>query len=123
MNPARTYAIDTSRAISETLDGETIIIDLETGCYYSMNPSGSNIWNAIANGKAIPTDDSSIANFLRMLTDDGLIAEYGSSSEIADATSFADPSLQKYTDMQEMLLADPIHDVEAAGWPELRKEE
>jgi coenzyme PQQ synthesis protein D (PqqD) len=27
------------------------------------------------------------------------------------------PVLQKYTDMQELLLLDPIHDVDDTGWP------
>ena len=30
------------------------------------------------------------------------------------------PLIEKYEDMQEMLLADPIHDVEAMGWPKLK---
>jgi hypothetical protein len=30
---------------------------------------------------------------------------------------FVIPSLQAYRDMQDMLSLDPIHDVEAAGWP------
>ena len=31
--------------------------------------------------------------------------------------SFNAPALQKYSDMQELLLLDPIHDVDEAGWP------
>ena len=31
--------------------------------------------------------------------------------------SFNPPSLNKYSDMQELLLLDPIHDVDEAGWP------
>ena len=27
--------------------------------------------------------------------------------------------LTKYTDMQELLLLDPIHEVDATGWPEI----
>ncbi len=68
----KTYTINTQKAISETLDGETIIINLETGCYYSMNPSGTTIWDAIIAGKAIPTDDPVIMNFLKILVGDGL---------------------------------------------------
>ncbi len=31
---------------------------------------------------------------------------------------FADPQLHTYTDMQEFMLVDPLHEVdEAAGWP------
>jgi len=32
-------------------------------------------------------------------------------------TEFKLPVLQKYTDMQELLLLDPIHDVDDTGWP------
>ena len=39
MPEAKTYSINASRAISENLDGETIIINLETGSYYSLNHS------------------------------------------------------------------------------------
>lgn len=31
------------------------------------------------------------------------------------------PVLNKYTDMQDLLLLDPIHEVDEAGWPEKRK--
>ena len=30
---------------------------------------------------------------------------------------FVAPQLHKYTDMQELLLLDPIHDVDQEGWP------
>lgn len=124
MNQAKTYTINTSKAISETLDGETIIINLETGSYYSMNPAGTALWSAIASGKTIPTDNPIIANFLTMLATDGLITETeAQNNELADTTVFANPNIEKYTDMQEMLLADPIHDVETAGWPNLKKED
>ena len=31
--------------------------------------------------------------------------------------------MRKYTDMRDMLLLDPVHDVEAAGWPVPRAED
>jgi len=30
---------------------------------------------------------------------------------------FSAPVLNAYTDMEELLLLDPIHDVDQAGWP------
>lgn len=30
---------------------------------------------------------------------------------------FTPPVLNKFTDMQELLLLDPIHDVDETGWP------
>jgi hypothetical protein len=35
---------------------------------------------------------------------------------------FVEPLLQKYTDMEEMLLLDPIHEVDEHGWPSARKD-
>ncbi len=123
MNSASTYRINHKKAISETLDGETIIINLETGTYYSMNPSGTALWNAIAAGQAIPVDDPTILNFIEFLKSDGLIEESAiAGTTVADTAQFVNPHAEKYTDMQEMLLADPIHDVDDAGWPNLKKD-
>jgi hypothetical protein len=36
---------------------------------------------------------------------------------VSGRLSFTHPQLQKYTDMQELLLLDPIHEVEESGWP------
>jgi hypothetical protein len=42
-------------------------------------------------------------------------------AESAKKSSFEFPVLQKYTDMEDMLLLDPIHDVDETGWPNLQK--
>ena len=34
--------------------------------------------------------------------------------------SFEAPILHKYTDMQDLLLLDPIHEVDEAGWPSVK---
>jgi biotin carboxylase len=31
---------------------------------------------------------------------------------------FAPPRVEKYTDMQDIILLDPVHEVGAAGWPQ-----
>lgn len=38
-------------------------------------------------------------------------------SKNCERIPFSPPSLNKYTDMQELLLLDPIHDVDETGWP------
>lgn len=51
-------------------------------------------------------------------------ADSGRASDGEDAGTtphrgaFEAPALHKYTDMQELLLVDPIHEVEDTGWPE-----
>ena len=132
------YRINEPKTVSETLDGEAIVINLETGSYYSMNPSGSFIWELTLSGHSVRqiseiagqrydgnpvTMGKSIAEFLVSLQQAGLIVESNKSeadapikwSEVKEA--FVIPAVEEYTDMQEMLLADPIHDVTSAGWP------
>lgn len=36
---------------------------------------------------------------------------------------FVTPALQVFTDMQDLLLLDPIHEVDPAGWPMARRED
>ena len=120
----RTYRVNTQKAISETIDKETIIINLETGSYYSMNHAGTVIWSSITKGEPVPVEDKNIIDFLQMLKSEGLVFE-GDVIErefSADISAMANPKIEKFEDMQEMLLADPIHDVESAGWPNLKKE-
>lgn len=124
MQDPKKYLVNSQKAISETIDGETIIINLETGSYYSMNLSGTALWQAISSGKTIPHDNQMVIDFIKVLLDDNLIIETADiNSEIADSSLFNSPTIEIYTDMQEMLLADPIHDVETAGWPNLKKED
>ncbi len=117
----KTYAINQSKAISEVLEGETIIIHLETGCYYSLNHDGSIIWEAVLSKKNLITNSPETISFIESLIIENLIQETAPSSESL-ALANLNPKIDKYTDMQEMLLADPIHDVDDAGWPNLKKE-
>jgi len=116
------YRINTAKAISETLDGETIIINLETGCYYSINPAGSQIWNTLIEGINLDTSSPNILTFLEQLTQEGLLIETNSEKiPVTTINPIEVPVFTKYTDMQEMLLADPVHDVDTAGWPNLKQ--
>ena len=80
----KTYKVNTGKIISETLDGETIIINLETGCYYSMNPAGSQVWNAIIQGVSLDTSLPTINTFLEQLIEENLIIE----AQGADSPSY-----------------------------------
>lgn len=121
MTPAKTYSINANRAISENLDGETIIINLETGTYYSLNHDGSAVWEAMAQEAPIDESAEAVAKFIDFVKTEGLVAESASqNSEKAPFAPGGTPTIEAYRDMQEMLLADPIHDVDTAGWPKLK---
>ncbi len=133
-----TYKINDGKVIHETLDGETIIINLENGNYYSTNASGAIIWDAIVTQYTAEQIMLSLENrysvdraelehcvqeVIQFLLAENLISDSINSEPCILAIStqkkepFLKPIIEKYEDMQEMLLADPIHDVEAMGWP------
>lgn len=135
------YSVDPARVISETIDGETIVIDLVSGAYYSLRGSAVPIWELAASG--LTRDeivgllerrfDASAAEIkaaaeplLDQLTGDGVL-ELGpetrstngnvAAARLAERDRFETPVLEKFTDMQDFLLVDPIHEVGEAGWP------
>jgi coenzyme PQQ synthesis protein D (PqqD) len=128
------------QAMHETIDGETIVIDLSTGTYYSLRGSGSTIWNAVAAGASRNAIVESLENvydgppseiaqaadaFLVQLEAEQLIAQGNGAGPSAGPTTttaetrspFEPPQLDKYEDMQDIILLDPVHMVDDQGWP------
>jgi hypothetical protein len=139
------FSVDPRRVVHETIDGETIIIQLETGTYYSLGGSGAGIWELVAKGLSIDEvvdqlghsyEESSerlaeaTADLVRELVQENLVEEADGDAAAAlpagngngDRAAFEPPTLQKYTDMQYFLLLDPIHEVEDAGWPHQKEQ-
>jgi hypothetical protein len=136
--------VNAPNVVHETIDGETILLDLNTGNYYSLDGLGALIWEYIgktgnwkktieilAAGIADNKDEiaKTVTAFVNELVDEKLLV-YGNSgnpdgdvSEIESgikqaAASFAAIRVNKYSDMQDLLLLDPIHEVDEKGWPE-----
>ena len=145
MGSAR-FSINTPHVVAETLDGEATIVDLDSGTYYALNESGSLIWDELIGGSATSEiagtfastyelDDAdatrAVQSLVDRLADANLIVEAGNTpqngagaAESSGTTSsngsrraYMEPELSTYTDMQELLLLDPIHEVDEAGWP------
>jgi hypothetical protein len=142
------YRVNVPAVVHQTIDGEAVIIHLERGLYYSLDKVGADVWAAVHIGMSVPalTDrlkdryahvgaeiDTAIAALLEELTQEELIVEDVAVLETGpeEATSpdgaswprgipFERPVLRKYTDLQDLLLLDPIHQVDEAGWPEAR---
>lgn len=135
---ATLFKISSPQITSEVVDGEVMIINLQNGQYFNINGSSLEIWAALQEGASreailaglsqrysadAPALAASLDQLLEELQKDELIAvSEGSSAELPVATeaakaSFIAPILSKFSDMQELLLLDPIHDVDDAGWP------
>ena len=137
------FRVNTPTVTHETIDGEAVIINLDSGNYYSLVEVGSFIWGIIEKGASASevqnqvlqtyqgnaTDiDRGVQELLAQLQQENLIVpvDGGAVSNHSEALplnngnekpSFNPPLLHKYSDMQELLLLDPIHDVDDAGWP------
>lgn len=141
--------VNTPQVIHETIEGEVIIINLDSGNYYSVKGCGADVWDVIQQsaGVAPPEIVSAIAarfdqppaeidvhvrRFLDELRGEGLVAEDEGDGESVPAASpggtnghvqgrvFEPPVLEKYTDMQDLVLLDPVHEVDSTGWPQPR---
>jgi len=131
------YQLNDHDVVSEVLDGEAIVIHLKSGTYYSMLASGADIWNGLLAGfsvdeiasrltRGVDSERARIVDettkFASELVSEGLIIAIDADTarpldDFEPAAEFKTPELQKYTDMQELLLVDPIHEVTDAGWP------
>jgi hypothetical protein len=140
------FRVNTPMVTHEIIDGEAVIINLDTGNYYSLVETGSLIWSLVDKG-ASTSDvqnlvqqtyqgdaadiDRGVQELLGQLQQENLIVPVDVAAAV-DLTelqqilpasnghakpSFNPPLLNKYSDMQELLLLDPIHDVDEAGWP------
>jgi hypothetical protein len=146
MEDAR-FKVNVPHVIHETIDGEVIIINLASGNYYSAKGSGAQVWNFIQRTSSTstaeivaelalhfdhPSDavDSSVTLFVHELRAEGLVADASrddaSPSPVVPAVegngsieraAFEEPVLEKYTDMVDLVLLDPVHEVAETGWP------
>jgi len=134
----RRFDVDSRRVVHETIDGETILINLQSGNYYSLSGCGSEVWGLLSGGwsdQEIAAElerrygADGVAESIHALVDDlageGLLEPGSNGSRVAanghNGGSFVPPKLEKFTDMQYFLLVDPVHEVEAAGWPHERQ--
>jgi hypothetical protein len=132
--------VNAPAVVAEIIDGEAVIMDLATGHYFSTQHAGSDIWRGIELGApqtvivrclaaaySIAPDVAAeaVSAFVDDLKERNLVLETASRPPDEEPANwiaptgrpFAVPVLHAYTDMEELLLLDPIHDVDQAGWP------
>jgi hypothetical protein len=135
------FKVNTPPVIHQTLEGEVIVVNLESGTYYSIAGTGAEVWSALEGGATADEAielmlsgyeadrawvEAAVTRFVDELLSEELIIPGDSANGAGQAASartgdaplpFTDPVLNKYTDMQELLMLDPIHEVDEQGWP------
>jgi hypothetical protein len=137
------YRVNRPKVVYEVFEDETVLINLDSGSYYSFSGSGALIWDCIIRGDSVGSVienlqerfcgmdgiGPAVEDFMRELVQENLVVEASSRAdknvkqekkESARLAQFERPVLQKYSDMQDLLLLDPIHEVDETGWPSAR---
>jgi len=133
------FGVNAPQVVFEVFDEEVVVVNLESGHYFSLRETAADIFRLAVTGAApgaisealagrFPKEREAARNSVRTFLE-ALIAEGLSSAqpEIAavparlelpgEAGPFTPPRFEKFTDMQDLLLLDPIHDVDETGWP------
>jgi hypothetical protein len=127
------YAVANGDVVSEQFEEDFVVLDLNSGRYFALGGAAAQLWQALIAGVSVEAilakvadkdgRHASIYEFIGKLTDYGLIAPaertgvpVAAPAELARIDAGLD--IQVFDDLAELLIADPIHDVdEDAGWP------
>jgi len=124
----RHFQPKTAQVAASIIDGETVIVHLSNGNYYSMDGSGSSVW-ALIEQKRSPAEIAALlagqysvdasqvsgdvqALFEKMIAE-GIIEDADTPPEgaapalPADASGYQAPELRAYRDMRDLLALDP----------------
>ncbi|HUS21606.1 MAG TPA: PqqD family protein [Aeromicrobium sp.] len=136
-----------SRVAADNVEGEAVIVNLDTGAYYTTEGAGCDAWQLLATGRTLgevitllgdryAAADGEIQEYLQLLIttflaeglmvvldpddpapgDDGTEGA-GELPPLEPRPSFEPADLVSYSDMKGLLLLDPVHEVDARGWP------
>ena len=127
------YVLNEEKMFADVTDGIAIIINSETGIYYGMNELATEVYENLINGvpaetilsalksmQGAPADlEENFKSFISTMLEKELIIKSEDNNGIANLNKPEDFTLsfKEYNDAQELLLADPIHEVkEETGW-------
>ena len=132
------YAINIKSISYETFEEEVVLINLRKGFYYSLEQVAKVVWHLIEQMQ--PSDTiieeierlyqgdpeemrRSLLAFFHQLEEEEIILPTALKNSPPPAIldqpkqPFTPPVLNKHRDLQDLLLLDPIHEVNEAGWP------
>jgi hypothetical protein len=127
--------------ISQQFDSEVVLANYQNGVYYNLDGSAAQVWLglklnrtveeigralAAATGGDVTSITQQVQAFVDSMLAEGLIADgaadAGSETSIESWTpalsgAFVAPEFQRFDNLRELLLMDPVHDAGEQGWP------
>lgn len=140
MNAAVRFRSNSPNVVHEIFDDEVVVVNLDTGRYFSLRESSAAVWNMAITGATIeemaawftsfhttpaPAIEQAVNELVNTLLEQHLLVpSHDAHTFVAPSATparidgpFMLPPLQVFTDMQDLLLLDPIHEVDEGGWP------
>ena len=139
---SQSYRVNEPDVSAEDFSSEILAVDLKKGHYYSLRGAAVPTWRLLGSGANVDTIVRwlspvygrspqemalDLVPFVARLEEIHLIVPDRAVTAPENATSpewlkevgpaFEPPVLETYTEMEDLLMLDPIHDVDAAGWP------
>ena len=130
--------------LHETIGDETILLDMVLGDYHSLLACAVDVWRLIEQGASAnqivdclcdeyqvgkETITGDVLAFLTELEAANVIERIStppahdvSLQGVTNHGHYCAPKLETYTDMQDLLTIDPIHDVDEMGWPQPKRQ-
>lgn len=123
------------RCAAEVMSDEVVALNVETGIYFSIRELGVAAWNDLASGypvehllscmRTVSGSEGSLLGFVAEIRRHGLMRASPARDPRGEPTLVAalgtgqrDLVLETFEDMKDLILSDPIHDVdETRGWP------
>ncbi len=122
------------RLTADLFDDELVIANLDTGLYYTLSGSIIEILNQLPIENIIEIEklilslypDADITNFKSVFTrllEEQLIVNVDKIEadqpkwNYNTKSSYQNSVLNKYADMQDLLILDPVHEIDEEGWP------
>ena len=139
MTDNKRYAKFDNNILSDVFGEEVVLVNLDSGMYYSLRGSATQIWIRLFNQYSLieiladliqiyqVTENQLNADinlFVTQLLELKIIKtatdaerkeiDFISKDVLID---YSTPVVEIFSDMQEILLLDPVHDVDKSGWP------
>ena len=139
------YRLNEEKVFYDIAEGQAVVINFITGVYYGFSSLGSEVLDRLVNGyspasilktlqscEGCPEDmDKQMAVYINGLVDAEILVEApGEGAE--DSGLLPDTALEdgftlvldEHSEVKDILMADPVHDVDVdMGWPIMKEEE
>lgn len=131
------YQMRQNQVTFERIDGELIIISMDSGKYFSATGCAADVFYLIEKRTQLDNfhhiltryfssgvDQSDIDSLIELAIKEDLIENCPTANQRSvdlpmdyERTIWSTPNLIEFSDLQDLILVDPVHDSSLKGWP------